>query len=115
MATSNRNTVPVPDPAGPRRMNRPWDLKKAKGLTQSPRTTTFHVDCVDRNEGPGVNDFVLVVTCAPSLKAKFIANWDTCVDAVDQQEDYSVSDIYKGMAKKGYKVKGLHTSFRVGY
>ena len=112
---SSRVTVPVPNPAGPRN-NRPWDKKKAKqGLGAKPISTTFFASCVDRNEGPGVNDFVIKVTCEASLKDSFADTWNACQDKVDQAEDYSVNDIYALMGVKGYKVTGLHTEFIVGF
>ena len=120
MATSNRNTVPVPDPAGPRRMNRPWDPKKARAalaVAEAAQTTKFFAKCNDGDDASGANDFVVVVECAVSLVDSFVPNWDAGYDKSLKKRKYSVNvnDIYKYMATKGYKVSGLHTKFTVGY
>jgi hypothetical protein len=118
MASSNRNTVPVPDPAGPRRMNKPWDLKKARAalaVAEAAQTIKFFAKCNDGDDASGGNDFVVVVECLEDLVGSFVANWDICQTKAAKKREYSVNDIYKGMAKKGYSISGLHTKFTVGY
>ena len=98
-------------------MNKPWDKKKAKiaAAAVATETTTFHAMCTDMNEGPGINDFVIVVTCPKELVPQFTADWDTCQTKAAKKATYSVNDVYKAMAKKGYTITGLFTKYSVGY
>ena len=98
-------------------MNKPWDKKKAKAASEirAAQTTKFFAKCNDGDDASGDNDFVVVVECLEDLVGSFVHNWDLCCTKAIRKLNYSVNDIYKYMAKKGYKVSGLHTKFTVGY
>ena len=96
-------------------MNRPWDLKKARAalaVAEAAQTTKFFAKCNDGDDASGANDFVVVVECLEDLVGSFVHNWDLCYTKAIRKLDYSVNDIYKYMAKKGYKVSGLLLSSR---